>query len=87
MHTSGLVLTLCDDAALAKATLLEFDSAGPFTLGEAVGPCRAATLEVADPQSAHGWHDWAAALPGVEGVEVVFVHWDEVDAEVAHADA
>ena len=87
MHTSGLVLTLCDHAALAETAQLELAAAGPFTLGESVGPCQAATLEVTDPKAAHGWHDWAASLPGVEGVEVVFVHWDEIDAEVPHADA
>lgn len=87
MHTSGLVLTLCDDSVLAESAQLELASAGPFILGESVGPCRAATLEVADPKEANGWHDWATALPGVEGLEVVFVHWDEIDAEVPHADA
>lgn len=87
MHTSGLVLSLSDDSILAKSAQRELAAAGPFTLGEAVGRCRAVTLEVADPRAAHGWHDWAAALPGVEGLEVVFVHWDEVDAEVPHADA
>lgn len=82
MYTSGLVLTLCDDRALANAAIGELAAAGPFTLGAARGQCRAAVLEAANPKSAHDWHDWAAALPGVAGVEVVFVHWEEADAEV-----
>lgn len=77
MYTTGLVLTLSDDPALANAALAELAAAGPFTVGEACGPCRPAVLEAADPRAARDWHEWAAALAGVEAVEVVFVHWDE----------
>lgn len=77
MHTTGLVLTLTADPVAATGSLAELVAAGPFTLGEPAGPCRAAVLEAPDPKAAHDWHDWAAALPGVESVEVVFVHWDE----------
>ena len=84
MHTSGLVLSLCDDAVLAEATLRELAAAGPFTLDKSSGVCRAAVMEATDPKSAHDWHDWATSLPGVVGVEVVFVHWEETDAEVTH---
>lgn len=85
MHTSGVVITLGDDPALAKAALIEMAAVGPFSLGEAMGPCQAAVLEVADARAAQEWHDWAADLPGVESLEVVFVHWDE--SEVPHHDA
>ncbi|MCE9533212.1 MAG: hypothetical protein K8T89_19110 [Planctomycetes bacterium] len=85
MHTSGLVVTLGDDPILAKGALAELAAAGPFELGESFGPCVAVVMDVADPKSAHDWHDWAASLPGVENVEVVFVQWDESDAEVTHA--
>jgi nitrate reductase NapAB chaperone NapD len=40
-------------------------------------------LETTGPKAAHDWHEWAAALPGVVGVEVVFVHWDESEEEVS----
>ncbi len=83
MHTSGLVITFSDDPALVEQATAQLQAAGPFTLGEARGPCRAAVLEAADPHSAQDWHDWAAALPGVVSVEVVFVHWEEV----SHVDA
>lgn len=83
MHTSGLVIQLADDPSAADARRsLE---AGPFTLGEARGACQAAVLETSGPNAAHDWHDWAAALPGVLGVEVVFVHWDGAEQEVSHA--
>lgn len=85
MHTSGLVLTFADDPALARGAERELAAAGPFTLGDAAGPCRAVVMETADPRAAHDWHDWATALPGVVGVEVVFVHWDETEQEVSHA--
>jgi hypothetical protein len=87
MHTSGLVITFADDPPLARGAQLELAAAGPFTLGEANGPCRAVTLEAADPRAARDWHEWAEALPGVIGVEVVFVHWDEAEQEVSHVGA
>jgi hypothetical protein len=85
MHTSGLVISFAADPVLARGAQLELAAAGPFTLGDANGPCRAATLETTDPKAAHDWHDWAAGLPGVAGIEVVFVHWDEAEEEVSHA--
>ena len=54
-------------------------------LGETWAGCQAAVLETTGPNAAHDWHDWAAALPGVVGVEVVFVHWDGAGQEVTHA--
>ena len=83
MHTSGLVITFADDPAAAAAR--RDLSAGPFALGESRGRCQAAVLETTAPSAAHDWHDWAAALPGVVGVEVVFVHWDGAGQEVTHA--
>ena len=85
MHTSGLVLKLSADPASAQAALQVLAVAGPFTLGESVGSCRAAVMEASDPKAAHDWHEWAAALPGVESVEVVFVHWDDNSAEAPYA--
>ena len=38
-----------------------------------------ATLEATDPKATHDWPDWAAALPGLDGIEVVFVHWDDAE--------
>lgn len=86
MHTSGLVITFADDPSLARGAQLDLVAAGPFILGDAGGPCRAVTLETTDPRAAHDWHEWAEKLPGVVGVEVVFVHWDDAE-EVSHVGA
>lgn len=85
MHTSGLVITVVDDSVKAQAAWDELASAGPFTLGEANGPCRAAVLEATDALSAQEWHDRAAQVPGIVSIEVVFVHWEAAEGEVAHA--
>jgi nitrate reductase NapAB chaperone NapD len=87
MHTSGLVITFADDPVLARGAQLEIAATGPFTLGDASGPCRAVTLETTDPKAARDWHEWAEGLPGVVAVEVVFVHWDDVEQEVNHVGA
>lgn len=87
MHTSGLVVTFTADPILARGAQLKLAAAGPFALGDASGPCRAVTLETTDPKAARRWHEWAEGLPGVVGVEVVFVHWDEVEQEVFHVGA
>jgi hypothetical protein len=87
MHTCGLVITFADAPPLAGGAQLELAAAGPFTLGDASGPCRAVTLETTDPKAARDWHEWAAALPGVVGVEVVFVHWEAAELEVSHVGA
>lgn len=83
MHTSGLVITLSDDPPRAAEALRELAASGPVTFGEARGPFQAAVLETTDPKAALDWHDRAAAIAGVVGVEVVFVHWDESEQEVS----
>lgn len=85
MHTSGLVITLSDDPSQAAEALRDLAASGPVTLGEVRGSLRAAVLETTGPKAAHDWHDRAAAVPGVVGVEVVFVHWDDAEQEVTHA--
>lgn len=83
MHTSGLVITFSDDPVEAAAAIRELSSSESITFGEIQGSSRAAVLETTGPKAAHDWHDRAAALPGVLGVEVVFVHWDECEQEVS----
>jgi hypothetical protein len=83
MHTSGLVFTFSTDAVQAGAARDRIAAAGPFVLGECHGAGQTAVLETDAPESAHEWHDWAARLPGVEAVEVVFVHWDDASREVS----
>jgi hypothetical protein len=75
MHTTGLVLTVADP----HTALGELAAAGPFTWSEPVGRRIPAVMEVADSHAARWWHDWVASRPGVEGVEVVFVCWDDFE--------
>jgi hypothetical protein len=56
-----------------------------FTVGERNGCWLSVVLEASDPDESEHWHDWLCRLPGVEGVEVVFVNLD--DAEVMHVHA
>jgi nitrate reductase NapAB chaperone NapD len=85
MHTSGLIITLSDDRPKATDALRELSASGLVTFGEVREPFRVAVLETTCPKATHDWHEWAEALPGVVGVEVVFVHWDDSEQEVAHA--
>lgn len=87
MHTSGLVIALSDDPPQAAEALRDLIASGSVTFGAVRGPFQAAVLETTGPKAAHDWHDRAAALPGVVGIEVVFVHWDESEQEVPHASA
>lgn len=84
MHTSGLVITLSDDPPQAAAALRELAASGSITFGEVRGPFQAAVLEATGPKAAHDWHDRAVAVPGVVGVEVVFVHWDVAEQEMSY---
>lgn len=82
MHTSGLIITIVDGADLS-ALADKLVRAGSFTLGQAVGSRLPLALEADSPEEAQHWHEWAASLPGVASVEVVFVHWEE--SEPIHA--
>lgn len=62
-------------------------AASAFTPGDPSGICWPLALEAEDAESSERWCDWLRRLPGVEGVEVVFVHWDEVESGVSHVGA
>jgi hypothetical protein len=81
MTTSGLVLTLSPDPELAGDAVTTMLLSGPFVLGDMVGRRLAVALEADHPSDAHDWHDWLLTLPGVEKVDVAFVH---VGEEAAH---
>jgi hypothetical protein len=84
MHTSGHVFTLCANPEIASQAKDRLVSDSPFQLGECVGTRLPAVLEAPNSIAAQHWHDWAADLPGVEYVEVVFVHWDHATAGDHH---
>ena len=81
--TSGLVLTL-EDSPACEAALAALNANPVFTAGERIGDRLPVALEAADAGASEQWTEWLRTLPGVEGVEVVFVHWDEAEPEVIH---
>lgn len=85
MLTCGLVVWLDPDAPVDCDPLPEIRNEPAFTLGERAGNGMSVVLESRDPVESERWHDWVRRLPGVAGVEVVFVHWDDSKAEVPHA--
>jgi hypothetical protein len=71
MMTAGLVVTL--DLGANQVALEEHPM---FTLGEPKGDRLPVALEAEDAAASERWTEWLRQLPGVTGVEVVFVHWD-----------
>jgi hypothetical protein len=76
MNLSGLVVTL-SDARDADAVADAVRAAGPFTLGERIGPCLTLTLETPDAPSSADWFDWLTRLDGVAKADVAFVYFEE----------
>ena len=85
MMTSGLVVMLEPDSPEASSALVAIRSTPSFTIGERDGNWLSLALEAEDGDASEHWHEWLRRLPGVNEVEVVFVHLD--DTEVAHVDA
>ncbi|MBX9579411.1 MAG: hypothetical protein K2X87_03810 [Gemmataceae bacterium] len=83
--TSGLVVAL--DPAGGDGVPGAVGAVPAFTVGEATAGWLSVALEAADAAGSEWWADWLRRLPGVAGVEVVFVHWDGADPEVTRADA
>jgi nitrate reductase NapAB chaperone NapD len=83
--TSGLVLTLDPLSVECDAALAALCANPVFTAGERIGDRLPVALEAEDAEASERWTEWLRRLPGVCGVEIVFVHWD-VAEEVIHAD-
>jgi hypothetical protein len=73
MSVSGLVVSVADED-IADGVALVIGDAGPFTLGERVGPRLAVALVAEDGPAAGRWHEWLRQLPGVVKVDVAFVY-------------
>ena len=82
MMTSGLVVTLDSHRPDAVAAIR---SQPHITIGEHNGRLLSLAIEAGSPFETEQVHDWLAGLPGVENVEVVFVHRDDAeDVHVSH---
>ncbi len=81
MMTSGLVVALEPGSPDAEPTVAAIRSQPAFTAGDRNGFQLPVALEAESAEASERWCDWLRGLPGVAGVEVVFVHWDEVEHE------
>ncbi len=81
MITSGLILTLSHDPALADQALTALRVRPEFTPGERSDRWLPLALEAHDETARRDLHDWLERLPGIELVEVVQVNFEEVNYE------
>lgn len=81
MITSGLILTLSPDAALAEQAMTALRARPEFTPGELGDRWLPVALEARDEAARRDLHDWLEHLPGIELVEVVQVNFEEVTYE------
>jgi hypothetical protein len=79
---SGLVANLTADAALALSALQAIRQHPALELGPQDGRRLPLVLETATPGESHQLSEWLYELPGVEHIDVAFVHWDDELATV-----
>jgi hypothetical protein len=76
MITSGLVITLSADAALAAQAVAAISARPEFMPGERNARWLPVAMEAHDDAESRNLHDWLHALPGVEYVDVVSVNFE-----------
>jgi hypothetical protein len=84
MMTSGLVMILDPGSPARESTLAAIRDVPAFTVGEEIDSSWSVALEAGDGAESERWCEWLRQLPGVAGVEVVFVHWDDSKGEESH---
>jgi hypothetical protein len=77
MPVNGLLLTLSPDSGLADEALARITARAEVSLGEPQGRWQAIAVDTPDVKTAHDFHEWLEALPGVEQVDVIYVGFDE----------
>ena len=81
MITSGLVVTLSSDAALAAQATAKIAGRVEFTLAERSDRWLPVAMEARDDAQSRELHDWIGSLPGVEYLDVTSVHFHEEEAK------
>jgi hypothetical protein len=76
MITSGLVITLSADAALAAQAIAQVSARSEFTPGERNDRWLPLAMEARDDAASRDLHDWLHAQPGVDYVDVVSVNFE-----------
>ncbi len=87
---SGLVIQLSADDVLVADAIQAIKDQPVLELGLRTGRRQPLVLETRGSGESHDITDWLAELPGVEHVDVVFVHLDDKpggDDELGDADA
>ena len=74
---NGLLLTLTSDCRRAESVRTVLSSRPEVLLGPAQERWQPLSVDTPDVKSAHDFHEWLAALPGVEQVDVIYVGFDE----------
>lgn len=78
--TSGLVLTLNADPAVARQAQALLQSRPELTLGECNQRWLPLVAETPDVPASRDLHDWLNQLPGVEFVDVVHVSFEDAES-------
>ena len=81
MITSGLVVTLSSNAALATQAAAAIAGRVEFTVGERSDRWLPVAMEARDDAQSRELHDWIGSLQGVEYVDVTSVHFHEEEAK------
>lgn len=76
MPVSGLLLTLNESPELRSGAVAAMLSRPDLTVGAASGRWLPVALEAEDDSASRAAHDWLAALPGVDFVDVVHVSFE-----------
>lgn len=78
--TGGLVVSLEPGSPDAVQSIAAIHASPVFTMEAERGGWQVpVALEARTAEECEHWCDWLRRLPGVFGVEVVFVHWDEAE--------
>ncbi|MDC0936000.1 hypothetical protein OAS39_06915 [Pirellulales bacterium] len=77
MFLSSWVFRGTIDAALARSALQAIGQHPALEIGRQEGRRLALVLETPTASASHALAEWLVELPGVEDVNVAFVHWDD----------
>jgi nitrate reductase NapAB chaperone NapD len=84
MLISGLVITLSQQAQAAEQAVEAIAGHSRISLdGPATGSRLAAVLDTPDRQTDLTVWEWLWDLPGVVHVDVVFIHFEDIEANIA----
>ncbi len=78
---SGLVVYLTNEATISKRAIAAIASEPSFEMGTQEELRLPLVLEAASSQQSQSLTDWLISLPGVQHVDVAFVHLEDTTAD------